>query len=315
MSRSKWMSIIAVCIASSMAHAEPYPQHKVVLVVPYPAGGGVDTTARIVGQYLSQALKQPFVVENRPGPGGTIGAAYVAHSKPDGYTLLVGGDGPLTLAPYFIPGMPYKPAKDLTGISLLVTIPQILVVKAKGKFKDFHSFLESAKKNSLTIAGTKSSGQELAFLMLKKNAQLPALRFIPYKGTANSVTGLLSDSVDAAFVDPSAMGLVHSGKLKALALTTPARSQANPGIPTLIEEGIPNAAFPGFYALSTPMGTSPEVIQILNQAVRRALAQDTVRKKLMQQGLDPTPTSPTQANAFVANQVKHAGELLTTLDH
>ncbi|GAA4322836.1 tripartite tricarboxylate transporter substrate binding protein [Pigmentiphaga soli] len=308
----KSIAIAMTLMACAWANAETYPQRTVTLVVPYSPGGGVDATARILAKYLGDDLKQSFIVENRPGPGGSIGAAYVARSRPDGYTLLVGGTGPLSLAPHVIPGLPYNPQKDLRSISLLVTIPQILVVKAGGRFADFKSFEEYARSHDVPVGGTTSSGQELSVLMLRKAGDLK-LTFIPYKGTNNAITDVMGGTIDAAFVDPVAMGLVRSGKLKALAVSTPQRSQANAEVPTMIEQGLPGASFQSFYALSAPAGTPDAVIQTLNRALKKALSQDEVRKSMLEQGLDPAYTSPAEADDFIARHTRNSGELLGKL--
>lgn len=308
---ASWLKRLAAALTFTLpclAHAAAYPSHKVYIVVPYTAGGGVDATARVMAEALTTYFKQPFIVENRPGPGGTIGASYVAHAAADGYTLLVGGDGSLSLAPFFMKDLPYNAKRDLQPISLLVTIPQILVVKS-GKFANFQAFLDQGRHGHVTIAGTQSSGQELAVLMLKERTGAN-IQFIPYKGTSNEVSDLLGGVVDAAFADPSVTGLLHAGTLKALAVTTPKQSPANPGIPTLEEVGVKDAAYPGFYSLNTASGVSPTVIAILNAGVKHVLADPEVRKRLMAQGLDPHYTTPAEANAFVDNQVARASALL-----
>lgn len=304
----------SLLLTAAFTAAAAYPDKAITWVVPYPAGGGVDATARLVGKFVSEELGQPIVVENKPGPGGTIGAAYVARAKPDGYTFLVGGSGPLAIAPFVIKGMQYDPQKDLQSLSLLVTIPQILVVKADSRFKDFATLLQQAREQRLSIGyGGNGTGQHLSALLLK-NVSGADFKLVPYKGTSNVVNDLLGGTIDAAFVDPSGMGLVKSGDLRAFAVTTPARVNAYPQIPTLQEQGLKGAVLQSFYALSAPAGLPAEIAAKVGDAARKALAQPEVRQTFLQQGMEPAPTSAQEAEKFIGEQRERSGQLLSSLE-
>lgn len=301
---------VVACVLPFAGHAkDTFPSHKMVLVVPYSPGGGVDTIARALAKSLSETFHQPVIVENRPGSGGTIGAAYVAHSPADGYTLLVAGTSPVTIAPFFMKTMPFD-TKDIKLVSTLVSIPQILVVKANGPLTTFPAFESVGKSKPITVAGTQASGQQLAILLLAKRANLN-IQFVPYKGTSDAVTAVLSGVVDAAYVDPSVDGLLKAGTLKALAVSTLERSPSNPQIPTLAEVGVKNAAFPGFYGVLASSHTKPDIMAKLNAAIQAAMADPIMQKYLISQGLDPDHSTPAQAQALIDSQTPLSRELLT----
>jgi tripartite-type tricarboxylate transporter receptor subunit TctC len=313
MSLKKMLVCLWLAVVALTASAQAYPDRPIVWVVPYSAGGGVDAVARMVGKYVSEVLKTPIVVENRPGPGGTVGANHVARSKPDGYTFVVGGSGPLSISPHIMKGLPYDPLKDLKPVSLLVTVPQILVVRAGGRFPDFNSFMATARKERLSLGyGSNGSGQHLSALALQHFGKVE-FTLIPYKGTANVINDLLGGTIDAAYVDPSSIGLVKNGRLIAFGVTMPKRSAANPTIPTLQEIGLSGAEFQSFYALSGPADMPDSVVATMGQAVRQVLTRPDVIDAMREVGFDPAPSTSKEAASFIQEHSRHAAGLLKSV--
>lgn len=305
---------LAACFACSVAQADAWPSKTITIVVPYAAGGGVDFVARLVGTELSKRLGQAVVIENRPGAGGTIGAAYVAHSDADGYTLLVGGTGPLSVAPAIYKHLSYSPLKDLVPVSLLVLIPQILVANPKFPAHSVSDVIALAKAKPGTIriaSGGIGTGQDLAATLLMRTALVKMIS-VPYKGTSLAVNDLLGGHVDMMFADPSIVPMVRAGQLLALGVTTPKRSTAMPNVPTVAESGkLPTYGFTSFYALSAPAATPGPVVKRLNDAIAAVLADPVISKKLIDEGMEPDYTSTDAARAFITEHSKSAISLIT----
>lgn len=291
------------------AAAQSYPNRALVFVVPYPAGGGVDLTGRIVGTRLAQQLGRAVVVENRPGANGTVGADHVAKSAPDGYTLLVGGTGPLSLAPAIYKKLPYSPLKDLTPVSLVVIIPQILVVHPSLPVRSVADLVALARKHpgKLNMASGGIS-QQLAGAMLGMMSGVQITN-VPYKGTAPAMNDLLGGHVELYFGDPSMLPTIKSGRLRALAVTTPQRYSALPGVPAMADT-LPGFDITSFYALSVPTGTPREIIMRLNGEVEKALADRDTREKLEHSGLIPAGGSPEAFAEFLRNHVAVTAKLI-----
>ncbi|OZI38454.1 hypothetical protein CAL29_09130 [Bordetella genomosp. 10] len=312
MRRLPWM-LLLLCLScfSAAGRAAPFPDKTITIVVPYPPGGGVDFVGRVLATGLSARLGQPVIVENRAGAGGTIGAAYVAHAAPDGYTLLVGGTGPLSVGPLLFKNLSYAPLKDLAPVSLVVLIPQILVVRPSLPVKDVAGLiaLARAKPGTLTMgSGGTGTGQHLAGAMLNSQAHVD-IQHIPYKGTSLAINDLLGGHIDMMFADPSAVPMIKSGQLRALGLTTPQRSPIMPDVPA-IGETVPGYAMQSFYALTAPAGTPAAVMDKLNGALAAVLAEPDVRQKFAAEGMTASPTTPQAARDYIADHTAHAAQLL-----
>jgi len=298
-----------LCALSAAALGQAFPSKSLVFVVPYPAGGGVDLTGRIVGARLAQQLGRSVVIENRPGANGTVGADYVAKAAPDGYTLLVGGTGPLSLAPAIYKKLPYSPLKDLMPVSLVVTIPQILVVHPSLPVRSVPELIGLARKHpgKLNVASGGIS-QQLSGAMLAMMSGVEITN-IPYKGTTPAMNDLLGGHVELYFGDPSMLPTIKSGRLRALAVTTPKRYSALPGVPAMAET-LPGFDVTSFYALSVPSGTPREIVTRLNGEVEKALADRDTREKLEFSGLIPTGGSPEAFAEFLRHHVAVTGKLI-----
>ena len=242
------LSAIALASACALsAGAQSYPAKPVRIVVPFPAGGGVDLTARTVGQKLTEYLGQQVVIDNRAGAAGTIGAEHVAKSLPDGYTLLVAGPGSVAVAPLLFPKLGYNPLRDLAPVTMLVTMPYIIVAHPSVPAKNAKELIALAKANpgKLNMAsGGAGTGQHLAGELFNVMAGIRMIH-IPYKGTAPAIADIMGGHADLTFSDPSVLPQLHAGKLKVIGVSGKTRYPPLPDVPTVDASGLP-----GFDALN-----------------------------------------------------------------
>ena len=297
-------AILMGCALSS--GAQTYPAKAVRIVVPFPAGGGVDATARTVGQKLSQQLGQPVPIDNRAGAAGTIGADHVAKSAPDGYTLLVAGPGAISVAMLVFSKLPYLPSRDLAPVSMLVTMPYILVTHPSVPAKNARELIALARANpgKLNMAsGGAGTGQHLAGEQFKLMAKINMVH-IPYKGTAPAIADIMGGHADLTFSDPSVLPQIKSGKLRAIGVSGTARYEPLPDVPVIADTGLPGYDAINWYPLMAPAATPREIIVKLNTETLKALADPGVRERLMAQGLIPSGNSPEQLGAFIREDTK-----------
>jgi len=298
-----------MCAVSAPVFGQAYPSKPVVFVVPYPAGGGVDLTGRIVAARLTQQFGRNVVVENRPGANGTVGAEHVAKAVPDGYTVLVGSTGPLSLAPAIYKKLPYSPLKDLTPVILVVTIPQILVVHPSLPVRSVQDLIALARKHpgKLNMASG-GIAQQLAGAMLVSMAGVKITN-VPYKGTAPAMNDLLGGHVEIYFGDPSMLPTIKSGRLRALGVTIGNRFPPLPDVPAM-KEALPGFELTSFYALSVPTGTPRDIVLRLNSEVEKALSDRDTREKLESNGLIPAGGSPESFAEFLRNHASLTAKIL-----
>lgn len=303
-------ALVAVCALS--AAAQNYPVKPVRIVVPFPAGGGVDLTARTVGQKLTDYLGQQVVIDNRAGAAGTIGAEHVAKSAPDGYTLLVAGPGSVAVAPLLFPKLGYNPLKDLAPITMLVTMPYIIVAHPSVPAKNAAELIALAKANpgKLNMAsGGAGTGQHLAGELFNVLAGIKMIH-IPYKGTAPAIADIMGGHADLTFSDPSVLPQLHAGRLKVLGVSGTKRYPPLPNVPTVNESGLPGFDALNWYPLMAPAGTPRDLIMRLNTEAIKALNSPDVRDKLMAQGLIPAPMSPEQLGQFIREDYERWGKVI-----
>jgi len=297
------LKLLAFALASTtlVAVAQTYPVKPVRIVVPFPAGGGVDLTARTVGQKLSDYLGQQMVIDNRAGAAGTIGAENVAKSPPDGYSLLVAGPGSVAVAPLLFPKLGYNPLKDLAPITMLVTMPYIIVMHPSIPAKNAKELIALAKANpgKLNMAsGGAGTGQHLAGELFNVMAGIKMVH-IPYKGTAPAIADIMGGHADLTFSDPSVLPQLQSGRLKAIGVSGTKRYPPLPNVPTVADSGLPGFDALNWYPMMAPTGTPRDIIMRLNSDAIKALAAPDVKEKLMAQGLIPTPMTPEQLGQFI----------------
>lgn len=312
----RWSGIVLqivalLALASAGASAQNYPAKPIRLVVPYPAGGPLDIMARAIGQKLTEAWKQPVVVDNRAGAGGNIGADLVAKSAPDGYTLLMGAVATHAINPTLYSKIPYDPVRDFAPVALVAQVPNILVVNPAVPAKTVQELIELARaKPGYLNFGSGSTGStgHLAGELFKTMAGVQMVH-IPYKGAAPALADLLAGQVQLMFDNlANSLPNVKAGKLRALAVTTLARSPAMPDLPTIAESGLPGFDLTTWFGLLVPAGTPPEIVAKLNAEVVRALNANDMRERLEKMGAEPPANNtPEHFAAFIrAEAAKYA---------
>lgn len=294
MQRRHWITLAALVVAATpvlttSAWAQAWPARPIKLVVPFPPGGLIDNMARLVAPKLAQELGQAIVIDNKPGAGGNLGAAEVARTSADGYTLLMASP-PLTISPALYAKLPYKP-EQIAPVGLLGRVPNVLVVNPSSGIQSVADLTAriKAKPGQLNYA---SNGQgtslHLSAELYKSQAGL-FVTHIPYRGAAAALTAVMADEVNLMFDNlPSALGLINSGKLKALAVTTPQRSSVLPQVPTMEEAGIKGYQVFAWFGLAAPAGLPAPVQQKLEQALERVANQAEVRAAMQKAGAEPT---------------------------
>jgi tripartite-type tricarboxylate transporter receptor subunit TctC len=287
------------------AHAA-WPAAPVTIVVPFAAGQTGDIIARLIGKELGATLGQPFVVDNRPGNGGQIGTAYVARAKPDGYTLLLTSTGPFAIAPALYPkSTQYNPARDFVGIAETASTPQVIAVSNKSGIGSFADLVKQAKGKDLSYGSAgNGSTQHLTMEMLKKEIGFPMVH-VPFKGSAESKTQLISGLLDAASDSlPAVYGNIRSNQMKPLVVVDTKRSAYLPDVPTLAEAGYPEISTLAFFGLVAPRDTPKEVVDLLNRQITQMFRTPAFQEKMKEQALTlPVERSAEQFTAYLASEV------------
>jgi len=281
------LGALAVAFAANVHAQAPYPNHPVRIVVPFPAGGTTDILARATAQKLTETLGQPFVVENRPGAAGNIGAEIVAKSPPDGYTMLMGTVGTHAINASLYEKMPYDHVKDFVPVVLVAGVPNVLVVHPSVPAKSVQELIAYAKANpgKLNFASSGSGTSIHLSGELFKTMTGVSMQHVPYKGSAPALADLTGGQVQLMFDNlPSALPLIKAGKLRALAVTSLARASALPDVPTVAESGLPGFEASSWFGLLAPAGTPKDVITKVNAEVAKWLATPEAKEKLAAQG-------------------------------
>lgn len=299
-------TIIRVCAlllgtVALQAFAQSYPVKAVKMIVPFPAGGTTDILGRIVAQKLSERLGQPFIIDNRGGAGGNIGADVVAKSAPDGYTLLVGTVGTNAINASIYAKMPYDTVKDFVPIGLIAAVPNVLVVHPSVPARTVKELIDLLKSKPGEINFASSGNGTSIHLSgeLFKTMAGVRMNHIPYKGSAPALTDLIGGQVQLMFDNlPSSMPHIKAGKLRALAVTSLKRSAARPDLPTIAEAALPGFDASSWFALFAPAGTPKEIVGKLNSELNTILQLADVREKFAAQGAEPTEFTPEQFAAF-----------------
>lgn len=286
------------------AVAQGFPSRPVRLVVPYSAGGGADTTARLIAPKLQEALGQTVVIDNKPGAGGTIGDDFVAKSAPDGHTLLIGAFAH-AVNPSLMARMPFRTPDDFAPVSLLVTVPELLVVTPSFAAKTVADLVAMAKaepgKLSYGSSGN-GSAQHLAAELFKMRTGTD-IQHVPYKGGALAVADVAAGHVPFYFGNMSAaLPQVRAGRVRALAVTSPQRSPAAPEIPTMAESGVSGCEISEWNALLAPAGTPPSVIDRLNADLVKILRDDDIKARFADLGAQTIGSTPTELAAFLRGE-------------
>jgi tripartite-type tricarboxylate transporter receptor subunit TctC len=311
--------LMAFALMGDPAHAEAYPDHAVRLISPNPAGGANDTIVRVIAAKLSTILSAAFVIDNRGGAGGKIGAEAVAHAAPDGYTLLAGSVSTHSFAPVVTPKLGYDPIKDFAPISLLALVQNVLVVSPAlpvGNVSELIA-LAKAQPGKLNYAsGGPGSTSHFAVAMFVALARIQNDTIhVPYKGGAPAMTATMANEAQFYFGPIAGMvPFIEAGLVKPLAVSGEVRSPSLPDVPTMREAGQPNYKAVGWFGLMAPAGTSADVVATLSGAVAQATVSTDVVAGLRVQGIEPASSSPQQFAAFIREQLDLHKQLVADID-
>ena len=293
-------------LASFVVQAQPYPSRPIKIVVPYAAGGAVDIVARTIGQPLSDVLKQPVIVDNRPGASANIGMELVAKAAPDGYTLLMASNGIATNMALF-PQLAFDGRRDFAPIAKIGYAPLVIVVPAASSVKSLKDLIAMAKaepgKLTYASAGNGSSGH-LAGELLKSAAKIDVLH-VPYKGGAPAITDLLGERISFMPINPvEVIAHIRAGRLRALAVASDKRFPLLPDVPTVAEAGLPGYEASVWWGLAAPAKTPLEIVRQLNAETNAVLANPAIANKLAELGVVVTPGTSEQFAAFIKVQTE-----------
>jgi tripartite-type tricarboxylate transporter receptor subunit TctC len=298
---SKLLLVVSMAL-SWAAIAQDFPSHPVRIVVPWPPSGNVDITARTLAPAFAEALGQPVIVENRAGAGGTIGTAAVVKSAADGYTLLLGSSGTVTSGPAVFKHLSYDPLKDLVAIGPIQSVPIVLTVAPKTTVSNFQEYFSLIKSRpgqvSIASAGNGSSNH-LAIELFMRMADVKLLH-IPYKGSGPAITDLLGSQVESMMDQLTAsIGHIKEGRIRAIAISSPRRSPLLPNVPTLDEAGVKGYEAATWTGIFVPLGATREVIETLSVALRKAMANESVRERYRSSGSDVLDMSQVEFASYV----------------
>lgn len=302
--------LLAACVGG--AFAQTYPTKTVRVIVPFAPGGFTDVVARILGQKLSVAMGQQFVIENKAGAGSTIGTDFVAKAAPDGYTLVIVSSTHV-ISPWIYKSLPYDPIKSFTPVTKLVDSAYVLLVNPKVPARNVQEFIALAKAAPDSIRYASSGNGSAQHLMggLFVSMTGAKLQHIPYKGSSGAATDLIAGVVESSFAGvPNALAQVPQGRLRALAVTTGKRIPQLPDVPTLQEAGVPGYDASVWLALLAPAGTPKDVVVRLNTEIGKLMASPEVRKTLLDAGVEVAPSSPEAMADYMATELDRWGKVV-----
>jgi len=306
--------LVVLSFFAAGAWSQAYPSKPVRVVVPYPAGSTPDIIGRTLAERLQKGFGQPFVVENRSGAGGNIGAEAVAKAG-DPHVLLVGGNGPVAINKHLYKGLTYDPDRDLVPVSLLASAPQLLVVKPELKLDDLKSFVDHARRNpgKLSYASVGGgSASHLTMELLKTDTGI-ALVHVPYRGFPAAVTDMLAGSIDAMFaITPAVLAQVRAGKMKALAVTALQRNAMSPEVPSVAELGLPGLESLAWNGLLAPAGTPGDVIARLSAETVKGMRSAETREALGRLGFEVVASSPEEFSRWIRAESEKWARVIRT---
>ncbi len=308
----KPLLIALALLCPAWAMAQDFPSKPIHLIVPFPPGGPNDIIARVVGQRMSNILKQTIVVENRSGQGGVIGTDAVAKAQPDGYTIGIVSAGALAISPS-MEKVPYVTLRDLQPVTLVAEVPEMLVVAANVPARNMDELvaLAKAQPGKLNFASAGVGGlPHLAGELFKLTAKIDIVH-VPYRGAAPAINALLGQQVQMTWLDlPVILPQIKAGNLRPIALGAKARAVQAPDVPTTAEVGMPDILIENWYGMIAPAATPPAVIAKLNKITTEAMSDPNVKEKLADQGLTLVPQTPDQFRTYIAAEAKKWGRVI-----
>ena len=310
-------ALLAALSAAPAAMAQDFPSKTITIVVPFSAGGGVDTVARLLAEKLRGSLKQNVIVDNKAGGSGMIGALAVVKAAPDGHTLLLGSAGETAINTFVYKAkMQYQPAKDLAPITLVTRVPNVLVAANNFPVKNMEELVAYAKKNPGKVSYSSSgvgNPQHLNGELLEEVAGIHMVH-VPYKGASGQIVDVVSGNVELTFVSyTAAKGFIKDGKVKALGVTSAKRASFDPNIPAIAEfKPLAKYQLENWFGLFAPAGTPEAVVQKLNAAVTQALKDPELAKRLQDQGGEPSPMSAQQFRDFIKTETAQFQRIVET---
>ncbi|WP_286898071.1 Bug family tripartite tricarboxylate transporter substrate binding protein [Achromobacter sp. UBA2119] len=298
--------LVALAASAGVSAADNWPTKPIRMVIPFSAGGNTDVVARLIAPHIEKAVGQPVVVENRPGAAGNIAADFVARADADGYTLLMGTVGTQAINYAIYKDIRFKPA-DFAPITLVASVPNVLAVTASLPVKSVQELIEYGKKNpgklSFASSGAGSS-IHLSGEMFKSRTGVDMVH-VPYKGSAAAVTDLVGGQVHLMFDNlPTSLPFIKNGTLRALAVTSAERSTNLPDVPTMAEAGVPNFEAGSWFGVLAPAGTPAPIVNRIDQAIEKAMADPDMQKRVIELGAVPTVKGPAEFNAFIGTEIE-----------
>jgi tripartite-type tricarboxylate transporter receptor subunit TctC len=299
--------LLATCaLTTTLAFSQGYPNRQITIIVPFPAGGTTDVVTRMVANDMAITLKQPIIVENRGGANGNVGSAAAAKSAPDGYTLLATGVGSNAVNHGIYKVMPYDSRKDFSHITLMTTGPNVLVVNKNFPANNLKEFVALVKANpgkyNYAAAGMGASGH-MAMELLKMQAGLD-IQLVPYRGGAPAMNDVIAGQVPMMFINQDmAFAQSKGGNVKMIGAASEIRNPSEPNLPTIAEQGYAGFSAVSWNALAAPAGTPKEIIDILNAAAKKALANPAIKDKLIEQGFVMGGNTPAEQAKFVSDEM------------
>jgi len=303
---------LMLLLLPALASAQDFPAKPIRLIVPFPAGGPNDIIARVVGQRMSEIVKQPILIDNRGGQGGVLGTDAVAKAAPDGYTIGIVSASSLVINPT-LERVPYDVAKDFAPVTLVTTVPEMLVVAGNVPAKNMSELvaLAKAEPGKLNFASAGVGGlPHLAGELFKLTAKIDIVH-VPYRGAAPAINDLLGQQVQMAFLDlPVLLPHIKAGLLKPIALGAPQRAPTSPDVPTTAEVGMPDLLIENWYGMIAPAGTPEKIVTLLNRVTNEAMSDPQVKQKLADQGLTVAGDTPEHFRDYIGAETKKWGRVI-----
>jgi len=301
---ARLLATLALLFLPPLAVAQDFPTKPIKLIVPFPAGGPNDIIARVVGQRMSELTKQPIVIDNRGGQAGVLGTDAIAKSNPDGYTIGIVSASALVISPS-MEKVPYDAQKDIAPVTLVVTVPEMLVVASNVPAKNMAELvaLAKAQPGKLNFASAGLGGlPHLAGELFKLTAKIDVVH-VPYRGAAPAINDLLGQQVQMAFLDlPVILPHIKAGTLRPIALGATKRAPTAPDVPTTAEVGMPDLLIENWYGMIAPAGTPPAIVAAINRIATQAMADPGVKEKLADQGLTVAGDTPEHFRDFIGSE-------------